>query len=145
MTCGLNRKHFPPFEARAGSGSDRIFVNLSRSRSSFVFVSCVLCCDIFLIFKIRAADIGIVLENNERSRVAAAAAVAERTMGGRKRDIASKEEVRLLSYTNDIRMLGRQWVLETHRHGLITLRWTFAVLRCCEVGVINFWHDEAEV
>ena len=63
-------------------------------------------------------------------------------MGGRKRDIASKEEVRLSSYINHIRMLQRQWVLETNRHGLMALRWTFASLRCSAVGVINFWHGE---
>jgi hypothetical protein len=95
LTCGLNRKHFPPFAARTESGSGRMFVNLSSCRSSFVFLSCVLCCDIFLIFNIRAADMGIVLENSARSRVEAAAAAPDRTMGGRKRDIASKEDIKL--------------------------------------------------
>jgi hypothetical protein len=44
--------------------------------------------------KILAADMGIVFENRERSRVVAAAAVAERRIGGRKRDIASEGGVR---------------------------------------------------
>lgn len=70
-----------------------MFINLSNISSSFVFVSCVLCCDIFFIFKIRAADIGIVFENRERSRVVA----AERTTGGRKRDILSKDDAKLSS------------------------------------------------
>ena len=60
-------------------------------------MSSILCCEIFLIFEIRAADIGMVFENKERSRVPA----AERTTEGRKRDMVW-EDARLSSYIFDV-------------------------------------------
>lgn len=52
----------------------------------------------FLGFAIRAAAMGIVLEKSARFKVA----LAERTIGGRKRDMTSDLAAKLASYDCDV-------------------------------------------
>jgi hypothetical protein len=68
-----------------------MFESLSSCKLSLVLRRSARCFDMFFLFAILAAEIGIVFANRDRSRVAA----AERTIGGRKRVIALKEPVRL--------------------------------------------------
>lgn len=87
FTSALKSKHFPPFEARDTSGSGCTFVIFSSFMSSLVWSKLVLYLDMFLIFAILAAVIGTVFENSALSRIA----LAERQIGGRKRDIKSAD------------------------------------------------------
>jgi len=72
FTSGLRSKHFPPLEARIGSGSSRTTVRRSRCRRSLLLSSCVLHFEICFLSFTRAAAIGMVLENKALSRTAAA-------------------------------------------------------------------------
>jgi hypothetical protein len=85
LTSGLRSKHFPPREAIVGSGSVRTEVIRSRRRSSLLLSSIVRHLDMSLFCAIRAAAIGILLENRVRSKIAAAL----RWMGGENNAIGS--------------------------------------------------------
>ena len=77
----------PPLAARFGSGSGRTLTSLSSFNSSLDLSNCDLYFDMFLMSRTLAAVIGIFFVKRDRSRTA----LAERTIGGRKRDMGSKE------------------------------------------------------
>jgi hypothetical protein len=60
---------------------------------------------------------GMVLEKSDRSSTA----LAERTIGGRKRDIASNEAARLLSYNRTVSKIFPAIREETDSHGCIVI------------------------
>jgi hypothetical protein len=94
-----------------------MFVILSSLASSLLFSNCVRNRDMFLGFGTLAAAMGIVFENSERSRTA----LAERTIGGLKRDMASDEGAKLSSYKCIISKLWRGIEEATDRHGCIMI------------------------
>ena len=121
LISGLSSMHFPPFWANAGSGSNWIFVILSSFSSSSLFSNSFLNLEMFLGFAIRAAAMGIVLEKSARFRVA----LAERTIGGRKRDMASDLAAKLASYDCNVSEVfenSKEWA---YCHGCIFIWWLF--------------------
>jgi hypothetical protein len=87
FTSGVRSTHLTPFEARETSGSDRTLTCLSSFRISLLFSNSCLSFVIFLLSKILAAEIGNFFVKRDRSRTV----LAERTIGGRKRDIGSED------------------------------------------------------
>jgi len=84
-----------------------MFDNLSSCNNSLLFCSTPRYRDMFLAFAILAAEMGIVLENSDRSRIA----LAERTMGGRNRDISLEGAARIGFYVDMSTRgtIGRSW------------------------------------
>jgi hypothetical protein len=82
----------------------------------------------FLGFATLAAAMGIVFEKSDRFSVA----LAERTIGGRKRDIASNEAVKVSSYNFIVSKLFEDTRAGTNRHGFILISWS--AIEVCFVG-----------
>jgi hypothetical protein len=99
LTSGFSSMHFPPFLANSGSGSNWIFVILSSFASSPLLSNCVRNLVMFLGFETRAAVMGIVLEKSARFSVV----LADRTTGGRKRDMVSDLAAKVPSYNFNVR------------------------------------------
>lgn len=111
LISGFSSIHFPPLAARAVSGSEVILDILSNCSSSLLFCSMPRYLERFLLFATLAAEIGIVLENNERSRIA----LAERTRGGRKRDIPSDGAARI-GFCSDVSIMYHEAVIFVCKH-----------------------------
>jgi hypothetical protein len=133
LISGFNSIHFPPFWAKAGSGSNWILVILSSFASSPLFSNCVRNLAIFLGFAILAAAIGIVLEKSARFSTA----LAERTIGGRKRDMGSGLAAKLSSYNYKVSKVIQHIGEWAYCHGCIAIwRW---------FGVVFSWETSHKI